>query len=240
MRVFKYYLSTLFFYTSFPNMELGTITQVFPAFEKELLHEIQQQGEIRFFKPEEQLMRTGQYFRSTMLVLTGLIKVYREDEEGSEFFMYYLQPGQACALSMICATKHETSGIMAKAAEDTEVLAIPIQYMDSLMLNYRNWYYFVLETYRSRFEELLQTIDHIAFRNMDERLMFYLKRQQQTLNTKFLKISNTEIAQELNSSREVISRLMRKLSDKGFIKLGRNYIEIINVDMPDVTLVTND
>jgi len=216
------------------------VRQIFRSFDTKLAEEISKISEVRSFKQGELIMKTGQYMRSTVLLVTGLIKVFREDEDGNEFFMYYLQPGQACALSMICATKHETSGIMAKAAEDTEVLAIPIQYMDSLMLNYRNWYYFVLETYRSRFEELLQTIDHIAFRNMDERLMFYLKRQQQTLNTKFLKISNTEIAQELNSSREVISRLMRKLSDKGFIKLGRNYIEIINVDMPDVTLVTND
>jgi len=216
------------------------VRQIFRSFDTKLAEEISKISEVRSFKQGELIMKTGQYMRSTVLLVTGLIKVFREDEDGNEFFMYYLQPGQACALSMICATKHETSGIMAKAAEDTEVLAIPIQYMDSLMLNYRNWYYFVLETYRSRFEELLQTIDHIAFRNMDERLMFYLKRQQQTLNTKFLKISNTEIAQELNSSREVISRLMRKLSDKGFIKLGRNYIEIINVDMTDVTLVTND
>jgi len=218
----------------------GEVRRIFPSFDTKLAEEISKISEVRSFKQGELIMKTGQYMRSTVLLVSGLIKVFREDEDGNEFFMYYLQPGQACALSMICATKHETSGIMAKAAEDTEVLAIPIQYMDSLMLNYRNWYYFVLETYRSRFEELLQTIDHIAFRNMDERLMFYLKRQQQTLNTKFLKISNTEIAQELNSSREVISRLMRKLSDKGFIKLGRNYIEIINVDMPDVTLVTND
>ena len=216
------------------------VRQIFRSFDTKLAEEISNISDVRSFKQGELIMKTGQYMRSTVLLVSGLIKVFREDEDGNEFFMYYLQPGQACALSMICATKHETSGIMAKAAEDTDVLAIPIQYMDSLMLNYRNWYYFVLETYRSRFEELLQTIDHIAFRNMDERLMFYLKRQQQTLNTKFLKISNTEIAQELNSSREVISRLMRKLSDKGFIKLGRNYIEIINVDMPDVTLVTTN
>jgi CRP/FNR family transcriptional regulator len=214
------------------------IQKIFPLFDTRLAEEIAEKAEPRDFKAGDLIMKTGQYMRSTILLVSGLIKVFREDEDGNEFFMYYLQPGQACALSMICATKHETSGIMAKAAEDTEVLAIPIKYMDSLMLNYKNWYYFVLETYRSRFEELLQTVDHIAFRNMDERLMFYLKRQQQTLNTRFLKLSNTEIAQELNSSREVISRLMRKLSDKGFIKLKRTHVEIINVDMPDVTLVT--
>ncbi|SRR6266496_3600671 len=212
-------------------MQAEEIKKNFPSFDSNLAEEIAKKSEIKKFRQGDLLMKTGQNMRSTMLLLSGLIKIFREDEDGNEFFMYYLQPGQACALSMICATKHETSQIMAKAAEDTEVIAMPIEYMDSLMLNYKNWYYFVLETYRSRFEELLQTIDHIAFRNMDERLMFYLKRQQQTLKTNILQISNTEIAQELNSSREVISRLMKKLSDKGFIKLMRNHIEIINLEI---------
>lgn len=212
-------------------MQAEEIKKIFPSFDAKLAEKIAAKSEIKKFKQGDTLMRSGQNMRSTMLLVSGLIKIFREDEDGNEFFMYYLQPGQACALSMICATKQETSEIMAKAAEDTEVISIPIEYMDNLMLNYKNWYYFVLETYRSRFEELLQTIDHIAFRNMDERLMFYLKRQQETLNTNVLTISNTEIAQELNSSREVISRLMRKLADKGFIKLSRNQIEIVNLEV---------
>jgi CRP/FNR family transcriptional regulator, anaerobic regulatory protein len=212
-------------------MQAEEIKKIFPSFDTKLAEEIAKKSQTKRFKQGDLIMKTGQYMRSTMLLVSGLIKIFREDEDGNEFFMYYLQPGQACALSMICATKQETSEILAKAAEDTAVIAIPIEYMDDLMLNYKNWYYFVLETYRSRFEELLLTIDHIAFRNMDERLMFYLKRQQQTLNTNVLQVSNTEIAQELNSSREVISRLMRKLSDKGLIKLCRNNIEIINLDI---------
>jgi CRP/FNR family transcriptional regulator len=229
MRVFKYYLSTLFFYTSFPNMELSTIPQVFPAFEKELLHEIQQQGEIRGYKPEEQLMRTGQYFRSTMLVLTGLIKIYREDEEGNEFFMYYLQPGQACALSMVCAAEHKRSAIMAKAVKETEIIAIPLNFMEEWMGKYKSWNHFVIGTYRSRFEELLTTIDHIAFRGMDERLEFYLKKHQETMGTHLITINHQEIANELNSSREVISRLLKKMEQIGKVKLFRNTIEIIQL-----------
>lgn len=212
-------------------MQAEEIKKIFPRFDTKLAKEIAEKSEIKIFKQGELIMRTGQYMRSTMLLLSGLVKIFREDEEGNEFLMYYLQPGQACALSMICATKQETSEIMAKAAEDTQVIAIPIEYMDSMMLNFKNWYYFVLETYRSRFEELLQTIDHIAFRNMDERLIFYLKRQQQTLNTNILHISNTEIAQELNSSREVISRLMKKLFEKGIIKIFRNYVELVNLEI---------
>jgi len=212
-------------------MQSEEIKKIFPSFDVKLAEEIARKSEIRGFKQGDLIVKTGQNMRSTMLLVSGLIKIFREDEEGNEFFMYYLQPGQACALSMICATKQQTSEIMAKAVEDTEVIAMPIEYMDDLMLNFKNWYYFVLETYRTRFEELLQTIDHIAFRNMDERLMFYLKRQQETLNTKVLKLSNTEIARELNSSREVISRLMRKLCDEGYIKLFRTHIEIINLEL---------
>lgn len=209
----------------------NTLTQLFPSFDKDLVKDIAGKATLKELKVGETLMRTGQNIRSTMLIISGLIKIFREDEEGNEFFMYYLQPGQACALSMICATKQETSEIMAKAVTETVIASIPIQYMDTLMLKHKNWYYFVLETYRSRFEELLVTIDHIAFRNMDERLVFYLKKQQEIRKTNLLPISNTEIALELNSSREVISRLMRKLSEKGAVKLQKQHIEIINLNI---------
>jgi CRP/FNR family transcriptional regulator len=176
-------------------------------------------------------MRVGQYIRFTMLILEGLVKIYREDDEGNEFFIYYLGPGKACALSMICASKQETSELMARAMTDTTVLAIPLASMDRWMMQYKSWYHFVLGTYRQRFEELMQTIDHVAFRNMDERLVFYLKRQQDQLKTHTLPLTHTEIAQDLNSSREVISRLLKKMADKGMIKLQRQHIEILDLHL---------
>lgn len=208
------------------------IHQLFPEFESDLVKDMAEHTQMKEIKAGEQLMKTGQYFRSTMLVLRGLVKIYREDEEGNEYFIYYLQPGQACALSMICAVRQQASQLMGKAVTDTTILAIPLEYMDSWIAKYKSWYYYVLGSYRDRFEDLLFTIDHIAFRNMDERLLFYLKRQQETLNTNILTVSNTEIAQELNSSREVISRLMKKLSEKGNIRLLKGQqIEIISLDM---------
>lgn len=208
------------------NLQLN---EIFPSFEKALQEELLSKSEFRFFKAGEQLMRTGQYFKSTLLIVEGLVKVYREDEQGNEFFMYYLEPGQACALSMICALKAETSQIMAKAVKDTQVITIPLQYMDSWMAQYKSWYHFVLETYRTRFEEMLITIDHIAFRAMDERLLFYLKRHQETLQTNLIPISHQEIADELNSSREVISRLLKKMEQLGKVKLHRNAVEILHI-----------
>ena len=207
------------------------LQQLFPALEPALLKEMAEVGEMKNFKEGDILMRTGQYIRATMLIVDGLVKIYREDEEGGEFFMYYLDAGKACALSMICAIRQETSEITAKADSDTTVLSIPLSYMDKWMLQYRSWYQFALGSYRERFEELLQVIDHIAFRNMDERLVFYLKRHQQQLKTNILPLTHTEIAQELNSSREVITRLLKKLSEKGMVKVNRQAIEVINLEL---------
>ena len=203
----------------------------FPSFEKELVEEIIDKGELRIFKDGELIMRTGQYIRSTVLVLQGLVKIYREDDEGNEFFMYYLDGGKACALSMICASKQDTSELTAKSVTETTVIAIPLFYMDQWMTKYKSWYQFVLGSYRERFEELLFTIDHIAFRNMDERLLFYLKRHQDKLKSNIIPLTHSEIAQELNSSREVITRLLKKLSDKGMLKMHRQHIEIIDLHL---------
>lgn len=211
-------------------MELNQIIEKhFPFFEKALQEQMGEVGQIRQVKSGDVLMKTGQNIRATMLVLDGLIKIFREDEEGNEFFMYYLQPGEACALSMVCAIKNETSQIMAKAVQDTEVLAIPIQYMDQWMASYKSWYHFVITSYRQRFEDMLQTIDHIAFRNMDERLVFYLQQHLDVQKNNIVQASYTEIAQELNSSREVISRLMKKLAEKGLIRQHKTHTEIIDL-----------
>jgi CRP/FNR family transcriptional regulator len=202
---------------------------LFTQFEPELSKKIQQVGVVRKFKTDEFLMKTGQSIRSAVLVTKGIIKVFREDDEGNEIFMYNLHPGEACAISMTCAARQIASQIMAKALIDTEVIAIPAKLMDEWASKYKSWYQFVLETYRSRFEELLDTLDQIAFRNLDERLLWYLKQHQKSFKTNILNTSFTEIAHELNSSREVISRLIKKLAEKGYIKSHKNQIEIIDL-----------
>lgn len=196
----------------------------FAQFEPELTEQLVQQCSLRHFEAGELLMQTGQYFKSTMLIVEGLVKLYRESDEGGEFFIYHLQPGDACALSIICATRQQKSEVLARAVEPTTALLIPITIMDDLMRRYRSWYYFVLETYRSRFEELLMVVDSIAFKSMDERLEFYLKNQQRQFNTNELAITHQQIADDLNSSREVISRLLKKMEQRGLVSLGRNTI----------------
>lgn len=203
--------------------------ELFPQFEAELVDAIDKQAVERVFHPGEVIMRTGQFIKSTILVLKGRIKVYRESDDGGEFLMYYLGPGEACAVSMICAFQSKASEVMAKAIEETEVLMIPIQLMDELMNTYRGWYQFVIQTYRGRFDEMLEVIDNVAFRNMDDRLEFYLKRYQDETGKKTMEISHQDIAYDLNSSREVISRLLKKMEQLGKVKLSRNAIEIINL-----------
>ncbi len=201
---------------------------LFPSFEKDLVQET-----------DETLVKTGQYFRSILLIVDGLIKVYREDQHGNEFFIYYLQPGQACALSMKCRLKNETSQVMAKAVTETSVITVPIACMDHWMQTYKSWYHFVLNTYRDRIEELLATIDDIAFRNMDERLLSYMKREQQIHDTSILTINHTKVAEELNSSREVVSRLMKKVSEKGMIRLLKNQqVEILDLNLIEKQLAS--
>ncbi len=210
-------------------MTENEVAKRFPTLEKALVRAIVEVAEMKTFAEGEVLMRSGQNIRSAILVLDGLVKIFREDEQGSEFFMYYLDAGKACAISLVCALGSETSGLMAKAVTEATVLAIPLQYVDEWMGTYKSWAQFSVSSYRERFDELLQTIDHVAFRNLDERLVYYLKRHHEKMGTQHLHLSFTEIAHDLNSSREVISRLMKKLSEKGMIQQHRSQIEIIDL-----------
>jgi CRP/FNR family transcriptional regulator len=210
-------------------MSPNELSVIFPDFEQGLLREVAEYGVVKSFEAEEFLMKTGQHFRHIILIISGIVKVYREDDEGNEFLMYYLERGQACALSMICAAKFQSSELMAKAEGKVDVLAIPLARMDEWMHRYTSWYHFVLQNYRARFEEILNTLDHVAFRTMDERLIFHLKRYAETHNSKRFKVSITGIASELNSSREVISRLMKKLSERGLIRMDRDAVELLKI-----------
>jgi len=203
--------------------------KLFPQFEPELIEILDKNAIERSFHAGEEIVRTGQYIKSTVLVLSGRIKIYRQNDEGSEFLIYYLGPGEACAVSLICALQSQTSEITAKAVEDTEVIMLPVQLMDDLMIKFKSWSHFVIQTYRNRFDELLTVIDNIAFKNMDERLEFYLKRSKTDSGKLILDLTHQEIADDLNSSREVISRLLKKMEQLGKIKLNRNSIEIIHL-----------
>jgi CRP/FNR family transcriptional regulator len=205
-----------------------TIQKYFPQFEQELSDIIGKEAIFKTIPAGEILVRSGQYIKSTIIVLSGRLKIYREnEEEGGEFLMYYLGAGEACAISMLCSLQSAASEIMAKAEEETEVMLLPIQLAETFIAKYKSWNQFVIQTYRRRFEELLTVIDNIAFRNMDERLEFYLKRHVNATGKKMIELSHQQIADDLNSSREVISRLLKKMEQKNLVKLYRNAVELL-------------
>lgn len=201
--------------------------QALPFLEVELHSELNEKASRKSYVAGETLLKKGQYFKSAFIVTEGLVKIYRQDDDGNEFFIYYLEPGQACALSVVCSSRQETSEVMAIAVKDTEVLTIPFPVLDEWMTKYKTWNNFVLSNYRHRVEELLVTLDHVAFRNMDERLEFYLKRQAEKLGNN-LQLTHQQIADDLNSSREVISRLLKSMEKNKRLVLHRSSIEWIH------------
>lgn len=205
--------------------------KIFPSFEDALLESLEDKAAIKVFGSGEEIVKTGQYFKSILLVVEGMIKVYREDEEGNEHFMYYLEPGQACSLAMIPTGRLEKSEVMGKVVNNTTVIAVPPEYMDQWMFKYKSWYQFVLDSHREGFGKLLATFDHTAFKSLDAKLIHYLRLKQGMHKSNILPINKAEIARELNSSREVISRLVKKLVKKGMIKeLKKQFIQVINLD----------
>ena len=143
--------------------------------------------------------------------------------------MHYVKSGQAFALTMIHGDRQEASEVNAIAFDKTVLIAIPLTCMEKWMKEYKSWYQYVFETFRERVKELLKTIDNRVFLNMDERLILYLKYHAEILQTKSIPITRTEIAKEFNSSREVITRVLNKLAEKGKLKMHRHFIEILDL-----------
>ncbi len=210
--------------------ETDLIKSRFPQIHnQELLENIEKHGIHKEVKAGDVIMEYGQFIKSVPLILNGCIKVMRQDDEGKELFLYYLYPGETCAMSLTCCMANQKSEIRAVAEEDSEFITIPIQYLDLWMHDYTDWKNLVMQTYGNRFRDLLNTIDNIAFRNMDERLEEYLFSKTQALQTQMLNTTHQEIATELGTSREVISRLLKQLEKKGKIILGRNKIEVVSL-----------
>lgn len=194
-----------------------------------LQSEILANSKLVSFEADEVIMDVGQFFKTIPLVIKGSIKVMREDDDGNELFLYYINKGETCAMSLTCCMSNQKSTIRAVTEERTTLFMLPVHFMDQWMADYPSWRAFVMKIYRKRFEELMDTIDSIAFTRMDERLRKYILNKVKTTNTNTLKITHQEIAYELNSSREVISRLLKQLEKKGEIQLSRNKITLLRM-----------
>lgn len=172
-------------------------------------------------------MDIGSYVKIIPLIIEGTIKVSREDEDGNELFLYYLRPGETCSMSFTCCMMNKKSEIRTVAEEDTQVIGIPIRYMDEWMSRYQSWKNFVMMTYDYRMLELVKTIDSIAFKKMDERLLEYLEDKAHATGDRTINTTHQQIAYDLNASREAISRLLKQMEKEGMVELGRNRIELL-------------
>lgn len=198
-------------------------------FEKDLLAEIEQIGVFKKVPEGQELITTGKYIKAMPLLISGAIKILRENEQGTELLLYFLSPGETCAMTLSCCIGLQKSEIKAITETEVELVMIPIEKMETWTATYKSWRNFVFENYHTRLIEAIETIDKIAFLNMDDRLIQYLKEKKSITSNKIIKSTHQTIADDLHTSRVVVSRLLKKLEQQGAVKLLRNSIEIIQL-----------
>jgi CRP/FNR family transcriptional regulator len=196
-------------------------------FENQLLEEINNVSTIKNIPEGTKIIDVGQTLTKMPLLLEGAIKILRDDNNGDELLLYFLEKGDTCAMTLTCCTGNAKSEIKAITEINTKLIMVPVQYMEIWMGKYKSWRDFVLESYQTRMLELLDTIDKIAFLKMDERLLNYLKDKAMINGNTKIKTTHQEIAYELHTSRVVISRLLKKLELQKVIVLHRNSIELL-------------
>ena len=189
-------------------------------FEDALLAEISEVGVFKKVLAGDILIDIGSYVRYIPLLLSGAIKILREDDEGDELLLYFLEKGDTC----LGQTK---SDIRAVAEVDTKLIMIPIQKMEDWITTYKSWRDFAFQSYQNRLQEMLKAIDGIAFLNLDERLLKYIHEKANINQGNEIQTTHQEIAYELHTSRVVISRLLKKLEKLGKIELHRNNIKVL-------------
>ncbi|OBX22497.1 MULTISPECIES: Crp/Fnr family transcriptional regulator [Bizionia] len=197
-------------------------------FETDLLDEINQVGFLKEVKQDDVLIEIGSYVKSMPLLLTGAIKILRQDNDGDELLLYFLEKGDTCAMTLTCCMGRTKSEIRAIAETDAKLIMIPIEKMEEWSSKYKSWRNFVFESYHSRLNEMLDTIDSIAFLKMDARLLKYLNEKARVSEGNTIYSTHQDIAYELNTSRVVVSRLLKKLENMGKVQLHRNYIILNN------------
>ena len=197
-------------------------------FSEDLISEISTFGIEKKFKKNEIIIDINQKLEFVPILIEGNIKVLSEDKEGNELLLYVLEAGDTCAMSLTCCITNKHSKIRAMADKPSEVIMISILKMQEWLSTHEDWRNFILQSYQTRFDEMLETIDTLAFMKMDERLYKYLVDQVKLNASEVINNTHQNIAEDLNTSRVVVSRVLKKLETEGKIKLGRNKIEVLN------------
>jgi CRP/FNR family transcriptional regulator len=212
------------------NIDSDVISERFRyIFEQDLLEELKLMKGMHRFESETMIMDIGDVISHIPIVINGSIKVLRQDDEDHELLLYYLESGDTCSVTLNCVSGKTKSKIRAVAETNVDLLFVEVAQMEEWMAKYASWRRFVLDSFQTRIDELLVSIDQLAFSDMTGRLRLFLKDKALVNKNESLKITHHEIANDLNSSRVVISRLMKKLEKDGYIKQGRNEISMLKL-----------
>jgi CRP/FNR family transcriptional regulator len=196
--------------------------------EDDLLNEMAAVAKLRETATDEIIVHVGDHLQMIPIVIEGSIKISREKEDGEEILLYYIEGGDTCAMSLQCCTRKIDSQIKATSMEPSLLLMFPSEYMERWLDQYKTWRQFIMDSYHTRMLELMESIDAIAFMNLDQRLLKYLSDQAKILGSLEIHLTHQQVADDLHSSRVVISRLLKQLETKGEIKLARNKIILRN------------
>lgn len=195
-------------------------------FEKELIDEIANIGTLRTIKNGELLIDIGDNMTHVPLILDGVVKIIREDKKGDEIALYFLERGDTCAISFVNCLNRSKSMFRGIAEKETEGVFIPVDKIDDWLKKYKSWRQFVIDSYHMRLIEMVESIDGLAFMKLDDRLYKFLTDKVKIMKDNVLVITHQEIADDINTSRVVVSRLLKVLENEGKIKIRRNRIII--------------
>jgi len=193
----------------------------------QVTEQLQKYGINKSYAEGSVIIQEHNYINSIPIVLSGSIRVMRVDDEGRELLLYYIKAGESCIMSFLSGLHQDTSKIKAIAEEDTELLFVPIEKVSLLIKEFPEWLDYIFKLYHKRFEELLEVVNAVAFKKLDQRLLDFIKNKSSLGNTKEIHITHEQIANELGTARVVVSRLLKQLEEEGTIQLGRNKILLV-------------
>ncbi|SEM46340.1 CRP/FNR family transcriptional regulator, anaerobic regulatory protein [Chryseobacterium taichungense] len=190
----------------------------------ELMDKLNQNGILKKYKEGDIILDENSSIRAIPIVMKGMLKVIRTEEDGREILLYYIKAGESCIMSFLGGMHNEKSIVKAEVEEDTEILFLPVDKVSLFIKEYPEWLDYIFRLYHKRFEELLDIINAIAFKKVDERLLNLLHKKSENLGSKIINVTHEQLANELGTARVVVSRLLKQLEDSGKLELGRNKI----------------
>ncbi|MEO6948261.1 MAG: Crp/Fnr family transcriptional regulator [Ginsengibacter sp.] len=193
----------------------------------ELIEKLYEHGIQKNYLAGEIILNDNANIRAIPIVIKGSAKVMRADEEGKEILLYYLKAGESCIMSFLGGMHHEISKVKVIAEEDTEILFLPMEKVSLFTKEYPQWIDYIFMLYNKRFEELLEVVNAVAFKKMDERLLNFIRKKCEHTKSKTLNVTHEQLANELGTARVVVSRLLKQMEDEGLVELGRNKITLV-------------